>query len=1165
MYITDDYLPTHNSEPRQKTARVVEIDPATILDKDGKPVDVRNTKALRKWLIAKYSGAEVTITDDGTIQVYQRQGLESGMKRREPGHRDAYADLSSLMENAVFDHFEPVDEQEKHQHMEGQRVYYAAARIDGKLYSVKFKLDVPKIGDKTHYKDHKLTEIDIAPALSIGRASDGGYLSDAGAISNVSLEVLRGDVKASREENGVLFSVATPTQSSGPWSVKRPRNAVEEVFDKIRYQFEDKHIDLKKVIKAITEAGGVVRDHFNTYISETLMHGRVADAVKRFHDNELKPILNDLEKYGIKMERMQKYLHARHARERNDEMAKLHPTREELDLRIADLDQQINTLGNIIKTFGKGNAKAINDRKNELDKLTRERDALKNTKPWTGTLEDRNRLSGMSNDEADQILQDIQNGPNALIYLNIGRRIDQIVVGTRAYMQAYGLETADTVETISVAYKHYVPLKRDMEESDLLSGGNGSGNGLGARGSNLKRATGSLRDVENIFANLIAQRESVISRGEKNRVAQSLYGLVSENPNAKFWALIRPGMGADGIRNELLSLGQDQSDVNDIVNSITEPVIDPITGVARTRMKRSIANMPNVIPVRINGEDRLIVLSRKDDTAVRLAQAMRNEDQAWFPSGAALGAVGNVTRYLAAINTQYNPIFGFTNLTRDIQDALLNLTNTELAGKQKEVMKGIKPAMKAIWATARGNNPSGPWAKWYQEFLQSGAATGYKDSYADIEDRARAIEREAYGIGVKDIRSAKDAAFVFRNAKGVKQVLDFLSDYNTAIENATRLSAYVAARNSGLTAYRAADIAKGLTVNFNRKGASSGAMSNLYAFFNAAVQGTSRMMQTLNSPAGKKIIYGGISLGVFQAIIGSLVMGGDDWDDIQEFEKSKNLILPFPNGDKNYIKIPMPLGFNMLPNIGRSIAEMVIYHDKPAERSANLLLAVTDSFNPLGSGSALAMVMPSFLDPAVELKSNKDAFGKQIERENISGLDPTPGHTRARESTSSFWVAISKAINYATGGNEDKPGMASPTPEAISYLFGVAFGGLGREVDKGAGFIGNWLSDTETPPYRIPGISRFYGEAGGEAALRGKYYNAIKDINIAENQMKGAWNRGEEADDDIINVGSLAKSSRALQKTVSDLQKARNTAQTAEEERKEFDLSILEARSVLPR
>jgi hypothetical protein len=285
-------------------------------------------------------------------------------------------------------------------------------------------------------------------------------------------------------------------------------------------------------------------------------------------------------------------------------------------------------------------------------------------------------------------------------------------------------------------------------------------------------------------------------------------------------------------------------------------------------------------------------------------------------------------------------------------------------------------------------------------------------------------------------------------------------------------------------------------------------------------------------------------------------MGDDDWDNIPEFEKAKNLILPIPSGDKKYFKIPMPLGFNILPNIGRSIAEMAYYQDRIGERIADLALAFTDSLNPLGGNSALSTVMPSVLDPAVELYANRDAFGKSIYREDFSGLAPTPGHSRARDNTAAPWVMLSEAINWITGGDADKPGMASPPPEALSYLFGVAFGGVARETNKAASFIGNLFDGTETPPYQIPMASRFYGEAGGDAATRSKYYDAIKDINIANLQRKGRASRGEDIPQDVLRVAALRQSSNAIQKNVKNLQDMRREAQSREE-KKRLDQEIV--------
>jgi len=66
-------------------------------------------------------------------------------------------------------------------------------------------MDMPiaeKVGGKPSYKDHKVTEIEIAPALSKGlypsAAQPSGLLGETGALSEVSLAVLKGEVNTPR-------------------------------------------------------------------------------------------------------------------------------------------------------------------------------------------------------------------------------------------------------------------------------------------------------------------------------------------------------------------------------------------------------------------------------------------------------------------------------------------------------------------------------------------------------------------------------------------------------------------------------------------------------------------------------------------------------------------------------------------------------------------------------------------------------------------------------------------------------------------------------------------------------------------------------------------------------------------------------------------------------
>jgi hypothetical protein len=191
---------------------------------------------------------------------------------------------------------------------------------------------------------------------------------------------------------------------------------------------------------------------------------------------------------------------------------------------------------------------------------------------------------------------------------------------------------------------------------------------------------------------------------------------------------------------------------------------------------------------------------------------------------------------------------------------------------------------------------------------------------------------------------------------------------------------------------KAAFTAKNLTVNFNKKGLAATQTGALYAFFNASVQGTARIAETTLkdgklTAAGKKIVYGGIMLGVLQAMLGAAA-GWDD-DEPPQSSREKNFIIPIPGTDK-VVNVPMPLGFHVLPNIGRITAEWMMSGFKnPGKRLTNLASVILDSFNPIGSGTLAQTLSPTIGDPIVALSENKDWTGKSIYKEDFDKLHPT--------------------------------------------------------------------------------------------------------------------------------------------------------------------------------
>jgi hypothetical protein len=345
-------------------------------------------------------------------------------------------------------------------------------------------------------------------------------------------------------------------------------------------------------------------------------------------------------------------------------------------------------------------------------------------------------------------------------------------------------------------------------------------------------------------------------------------------------------------------------------------------------------------------------------------------------------------------------------------------------------------------------------------------------------------------------------------------LFSWLSDYNLAMENSMRLAVFRTGVESGMSDLEAASAAKNITVNFNKKGQIGAQMGSLYAFFNASVQGTARIAETLFerapagsalpfqfTPAGKKIVAGGILLGVMQTF--ALAMAGFDDDEPPDYLKQKNLIFPAPGTEKGYVMLPMPLGFNLLPNIGRLAAE-TLWYGKPMKRAFSLVSAAFGTLSPLGgTGSLTAELMPTAIDPFVAIEANKDWTGKPIAREDVSGLRPTPGHTRARD-TATFWAgALSHAINWATGGDQYTPGRLSPSPDTIDYLISQATGGVGREVSKAAQVGRSALTGEMLPSYKIPLVGRFVGSAAGPTSVRDDFYEHVKDVNIAAEGFKG--------------------------------------------------------------
>ncbi len=824
-------------------------------------------------------------------------------------------------------------------------------------------------------------------------------------------------------------------------------------FDDFVYKAQDKLIDLKRVIQSIKDATGAIADDINAYLSEELFHGRAAKRVQDFGTQELTPLMERLAADGLTIGDIEEFLHARHAKEANRVIAARNP----------------------------------------------------------GVPDLQDGGSGMEDAEVDAYFAALPAAQRAKLEA-AARMVDAINDRTRQLFVSYGLESQDTVDSWKSLFQHYVPLHREDKDGN---GGMGIGQGFSVKGRETKGRTGSKRKVVDILANIAMQRERLIVRGEKNRVAKALVGLAWAHPNPDFWE----------VRSQ----------------APTERVYDPKTNTVVDRPDPMFKQRQNVLTAKVldsqgNVVEQAVVFNEDDPRAMRLAQAIKNLDAGNLEG--VLGVSTKITRYFSAINTQYNPVFGVVNLIRDVQGAMLNLGDTPLAGKRTRIARDTLSALRGIYgdlrAERRGGQASSQWAALWEEFQEAGGKTGYRELFRTSKDRADALQEiltpDAWADGkLGKIFTANGTLKVpmSQAKKGADWIFSWLSDYNEAMENGVRLAAYKAALDQGMSKKQAASLAKNLTVNFNRRGQIGMQAGAVYAFFNAAMQGSARIGQTIFdmdggnlktlrlSRTGKQVVYGGVLLGSLQALM--LAAAGFDDEDPPEFARERSLIIPV--GDKKYVSIPMPLGFHVIPGVGRHLTEFALSgFAKPAQRLVSMTGMFADAFNPIGNaGLSMQTLAPTALDPLVALTENRDWTGKPIARTSMNPA--TPGHTLHKDTASTWGKVASEAINLATGGNEYVAGVLSPTPDQIDYLIGQVTGGVGRELSKLEQTSLGLIRGETVPTFKVPLLGRFVGDAASQASEGTAFYANVARANELETEIKGLQGDGRLAEAQQLRAG----------------------------------------------
>lgn len=916
-------------------------------------------------------------------------------------------------------------------------------------------------------------------------------LSDAEIIETILTPARR---FVQEERTGARTASASVAFSRSSAFTSAARDRFEKITDSLIYNFQDRFKPLKDIQK---RAGPVTEDE-DASLAEERYSGMVRARTDTFQEQMRDPLMKAIHDSKVAYEDVEKYLHALHAPSRNAAMREINPTEAELKEQIEALEKQRDSLAKDkdVSRFLKERrdlrqaqadiedgiadeslAVLIKQEIAQLRKLPNVKDyaealdklkALRLVKPFRG---DNTALSGMSDKEAKAILDKADKDGTRKALDKVSSIVDAITSRTRQIYVEGGLEKADAIDAWNNKYAHYVPLHRDEVSGNTMPK---VGQGFNIRGKESKRATGSTKDVTNILAHVVAQHEAAIIRSEKAKVDRALFQFAKTHPDPSLWTLDNAPM----LRT-----------------------VDPVTGFVVERVDPTYKNRPEVLTLKIDGEEHTITFNEQNQEAMRLAASMKNLSSQEL--GEVTQMVGNFTRFLATMNTTANPVFVARNFLRDLQTAYVNLSDTAIADKKREVFRDIPAAIKGMWALSRGKKNS-QWAKDAEEFKAEGGQVGWMDHYRDISARADTLKKELAAMQPGKLNASRRA---------LKSWWTIVNDANNAVENGARLSAYVNARRAGLSKAKAASLAKNLTVNFNARGAKSVELNAWYMFMNASIQGSARLIKALSNKQVRKIVAGVIVSGFLMDILARSMAGDDDedgendYDQLPEHTKAMNFVFML---DGQPVTIPMPYGYNFFASTGRKVSEMMFRENySPVKSAADLAAVFLDAFSPTGqAGSALQYVAPTVADPFIQWAENKNFAGNPLRKEQNPFGVPKPEYQMGFKSTSAPAKWLAEALNETTGGNEVRAGFVNVNPAFFDFAVSSIVGGAGRTYLQTVSGPAKALGDDEIQAREIPFANIFIG-ARPEYQTERKYFEAVKDVELVQSELKTYRQKGD--------------------------------------------------------
>jgi len=737
-----------------------------------------------------------------------------------------------------------------------------------------------------------------------------------------------------------------------------------------------------------------------------------------------------------------------------------------------------------------------NKYKKDVEKL---KDKVNNAKTQSAKTKHKNKLdqlikritngSGKSTKEQKEYWEWFNSRPYRVnLYKKYAEEFqDKIIAKKLDMLYDNGLINEKKYKELKKQFKNFVPLKGFEETPDgfietvkdisrrVTGKYNVPGAGIiGAKGRN----SSALNPYVQAKADLLFS----IQLAEKNEVLKALHDLILEHPDKNIWEVSGKRYIPKYDKEGEFSLMPSNDDL-----------------------------LPNQVALMVDGKVKIITLHDK-----MLRRAFKESKVPPTPLVHLLkNMASGFGSYFRAINTSLSPVFVVTNFLRDAQLAGIRIAPHLSKKHIKNIYKNVFSAIRGIYREERGKDPKNEWGKFYRDFKLDGGKVGWMDQ-TTVEEMMEDVKKKVKRL--EENNNMKEAFY---------HIADFIESMNMAVEQGVRLATYRELIEAGNSREKSAQMAKNLTVNFNKRGASTGMFNKLFVFANANIQGTYNYLGSVIGPnsnsTSKKLFWGSVGFSFLLNFMNRMLTEGgeaeDDWDLVDDWRKDNRLTFSVPGTNKNYglpigygINVPFALG-SVLEN---HIASYGWYQNLFGLKEGSgitfgkgisrLFQATVSGFLPVSGPNVSQALMPTFLKPYVQWEQNADWLNRPIYRSpNVYGQDD-PNHLKyfdrktskySKDATNWLWEISDREIDL--------------NPSLPDFIVGQYTGSAGRFVTD---IINGGISAYEgvlPEPENLPFVKIFKGKNYGSDSygiFRNMWYNAKKE-KMSNQDIKRFYKHGE--------------------------------------------------------